>query len=76
MYAIVTKKDSSDIELVWLSDKTELTDGAVVCQNEGDVVSFDDFTSLTHEVYEFDGSLPEGFVNEEYSFVDGALVKK
>jgi hypothetical protein len=76
MYAIVTKKDSTDIELAWLSDKAELTDGALVCQHEGEVTTFDSITSVTHVVTEFEGSLPEDFTPSDYSFVGGELVKK
>lgn len=76
MYAVITKKDSSDIAMVWLSDKAELTDGALVCQNEGTVTTFNDITSLSHEVFEFEGELPSDFTSDMYSFVGGAFVKK
>ena len=76
MYAVITKKDSSDIVMVWLSDKVELTDGALVCQNEGTVTTFEDITSLTHEVSEFEGELPSDYSAESYSFSNGAFVKK
>lgn len=76
MYAIVTKKDSNDIELTWLSDKVELSEGALVCQNEDEVTTFEEISSLTHEVTEFNGSLPSDFVVSDYMLVGGELVKK
>jgi len=76
MYAIVTKKDSNEIELTWLADKIELSDGALVCQNESEVTTFEDITSLTHTVTEFNGSLPSDFQPEGYMLVEGELVKK
>jgi hypothetical protein len=76
MYAIITKKGSTDIEFAWLCDKAEMTDGALVCQYAGEVNTFEDMTSVTHELTNFEGSLPEGFVAAEYMLVDGNIIKK
>lgn len=76
MYAIITKIDSTDITLVWSSENSELTDGALVCQSESGIQTFDDITSEEHVLYQFDGELPVDFDPATYSFVNGEFVKK
>jgi hypothetical protein len=76
MYAIITKKDSTEIVLVWQSEKSQLTDGMLVCQGEAGIETFDDITSVEHTLYEFDGELPADFEPATYTFSNGEFVKK
>jgi hypothetical protein len=75
MYAIITKKESSIIDLVWLCDKYELTDGVLICQYEEDVNEFSEITSETHNVYEFNGEIPDDYGSVPYNFENGTFIK-
>tara|TARA_R110000803_G_scaffold129867_11_gene197234 strand:+ start:13781 stop:14008 length:228 start_codon:yes stop_codon:yes gene_type:complete len=75
MYAIITKIDSTEIELSWLSEKTELTDGTLVCQEEQTITTFDEFNSVSHKLTEVE-SLPEDFTPETFHLLNGVIVKK
>ena len=73
MYTIITKIGSPEIDLSFLSDKSELTDGVLVCQLEGSVTTFDEFNSLTHTLTEVE-ALPESFSPETHQLVNGVIV--
>ena len=73
MYTIITKIGSPEIDLSFLSDKSELTDGVLVCQLEGSVTTFDEFNNLTHTLIEVE-TLPEGFSPETHQLVNGVIV--
>lgn len=73
MYTIVTKIGSSEIDLAWLSENSQLSDGALVCQHEDTVVTFDEFNNTTHVISEV-SSLPENFSPETHGLVNGEIV--
>jgi hypothetical protein len=73
MYTIVTKIGSSEIDLAWLSENSQLSDGVLVCQHEDTVVTFDEFNDTTHTITEV-SSLPENFSPETHQLVNGEIV--
>ena len=74
MYVVVTKKDTDIVDLIWLGETFDMTDGLLVIQNEDSLTTFEDFTTVTHNAYLFDGELTDDLDPSSHKFIDGQFV--